>query len=235
MCTINVVTLNLKGFKCKVRICFPPAQCTCRGKAPASWHLPCQRLCHAPSCPALPSGAPLLSHSLSGRVHTSTVSSTRANRRDRLLAHRALHRLEAALGAQRTGPVPAFQKSPQRAVLWKGSLLRCVCALRKLTANQAAQTQPACSQRGEATLGSRSVGLAQTHHVGRRDISTLARESRETRGEAQHSTAQPGRRSQGHDWARPGPPAIPSALPGTWKGRIQGLPPGRLSEPSSVC
>lgn len=58
----------------------------------------------------------------------------------------------------------------------RGKLLRCVCTLRRLTANesclgQAAQTQPSCSRR-EATLDSR--GLARTHHWGERDTSTLA-------------------------------------------------------------
>lgn len=147
--------------------------------------------------PALPSGAPLLSHSLSRRVHTSTVSSTRANRGDRLLACAASHRSGSRSRSpkERTIPCslsprsPCLPEIPTEGRALEGKPAQMCRALRKLTANQATQTQPAGSQRGEATLGSRSVGLAQTHHVGRRDISTLARETRETRGEAHPSTA----------------------------------------------
>lgn len=75
-------------------------------------------------------------------------------------------------------------------------------------------------RRGEATPGSCGVDLAPTPRVGRREISTLAREVHSLEGG-----------SQGHDLASPGPPATLSGLSGTQMGLIQGLPPARLPEP----
>lgn len=129
---------------------------------------------------------------------------SRTNRGEMLVAWRLSTRRTGSCSQSpkvRTSACPLCQGSPSLPEIpTKGcaqegrSLLRCVYALRMLTANeqshsQGARTQTSCSHRGEATLGSRSLSLAQMHCVGRRDISTFARGSQETGREA--TLAQP--------------------------------------------
>lgn len=162
----------------------------------------------------------------------------KSKQRDRLLACAASHRSGNCSRSpkDRTSPCslsprsPCLPEIPTEGRALEGKPAQLCRALRKLTANQAAQTQPACSQRGEATLGSRSVGLAQTHHVGEKGHlhACKGKPGNKRRGPSQHSL-------EGGAKVTPGPPATTSGLPGTWKGLIQRLPPGRLSEPSSVC
>lgn len=87
-----------------------------------------------------------------------------------------------------SGAVPAFQKSPQTAAPEGRRLLGRLCPLRMLTTNEqslgrASQTQPSCSQSGEATVDSHS--LAHLRFMGRGDISMCP------------SQAQPGRWESG--------------------------------------
>lgn len=109
----------------------------------------------------------------------------------------------------------------------RGKLLRCVCTLRRLTANeprlgQAAQTQPSCSRRREATPDSR--GLARTRHWGERDTSTLAGGKRGN-GKGARPTMAFKEGAAILTWPELGHPPVTSVSRGAWTCVIPRPPP----------